>query len=139
MTTTSQEIKRMEHMVPSIHELVERPRSVFVCLLATLICLAVQLNAIAQQPGTEMNLEIAQATTTVKCDTGEHYFAIVRASMPDAGTLASAGAFGFALVSAKSEVWMYAHYWFLFPGNAPVMRDDDTGKLEQGLIQIKSG
>src|SRR5215204_4094552 len=106
-------------------------------VLSTLLLLAVQLNVVAQGPG-EVSIQAARSTTTIKCATGEHHLAIVKAFMPKAGPEGNASAFGFALVPANGDVKMFARYWFFFPGKALSKRDDDNGQLGEKLIDGSS-
>lgn len=98
--------------------------------LSTFLLLAVQLNVAAQ----EVTIQIARLTTAINCGAGEHHLAIVKASMPNAGTDGNGSGFGFALVPAKGDVKMFARYWFFFPGKVLNKRDDDKGTLGNNLL-----
>ena len=100
------------------------------CAIAVALFLfVVQVNAFA----TEMNVQVAQSTTTVKCANGEHYLALVKASIADGK---NDGAFGLALVSAKIEVRMLARYWFFVVGKGVERRDDNRGIAAERLFDV---
>jgi hypothetical protein len=104
----------------------KRSTAVLVWLLGTFLFLAVQNTVVAQSP-LEVSVEVAEAPTSVKCAGHEHHLAIVKASMPNAGSGANASALGVALVPPKGDVKLFARYWFFFPGQALNKRDDDSG------------
>lgn len=102
-----------------------RTRSVFAIVGSLLLCVMAQLNAFAQPPN-EMNIQIAQLATTVKCGAVENYLALVKASAPNAA--APGNAFGLVLSPTNGEARMFARYWFFVQGNLDERRDDDAGK-----------
>lgn len=110
------------------------------CLLVALFCQTLSLTALAQDAATAVNTRVIPSTITLKCNQNrdDYKLVVVQATMPaqpTAGANIRANALGIALVpTGKSEVKMFARYWFSFTDQAAgeqllTKRDDDEGKL----------
>lgn len=101
-------------------------------LFAVVLCLFAHHSVLAQQA----TIQLAQLTTTVKCNSADHQFVVFKASTSDTET-PRASALGFALIPQGGELRMFARYSFVFDGKEFVKRDDDSGLKKENLRPVE--